>query len=136
MSGKPGAQRCKATTKQGEQCRAAATGGGLCFFHANPNKASELGRKGGMSNRHVANLAVDPLPAMATIGDYKEVIARLIADVHAGKVDPKVASALAPLLNLQLRAISDSDLAQRCERLEKLLTDGKGQSGVNFGTST
>ena len=35
---------CKGRTKAGNLCRAAATAGGLCFFHANPNKASELGR--------------------------------------------------------------------------------------------
>ena len=37
---------CKAKTKKGSPCRAAATEGGLCFFHANPNKAAELGRVG------------------------------------------------------------------------------------------
>lgn len=39
--------RCKAQAKSGKRCGAAATAGGLCFFHANPNKASELGRIGG-----------------------------------------------------------------------------------------
>jgi hypothetical protein len=34
--------RCSGRTQKGEPCRAAATPGGLCFFHANPNKASEL----------------------------------------------------------------------------------------------
>ena len=34
--------RCKGQNKRGEPCGAAATTGGLCFFHANPNKASEL----------------------------------------------------------------------------------------------
>lgn len=40
--------RCKALTKSGKPCRAAATAGGLCFFHANPNKRlswAELGEK-------------------------------------------------------------------------------------------
>jgi len=44
--------RCKANTKEGRPCRAAATEGGLCFFHANPNKAVELGRIGGRKNGH------------------------------------------------------------------------------------
>jgi hypothetical protein len=39
--------RCKGQTKSGNPCRAAAIAGGLCFFHANPNKTSELGRIGG-----------------------------------------------------------------------------------------
>jgi len=39
--------RCQGQTKAGKPCRAAATSGGLCYFHANPNKAAELGRIGG-----------------------------------------------------------------------------------------
>jgi hypothetical protein len=38
--------RCQATTKSGKPCGAAPMEGGLCFFQANPNKASELGRLG------------------------------------------------------------------------------------------
>jgi Family of unknown function (DUF5763) len=45
-------RRCQALTKAGKPCRAAATEGGLCFFHANPSKAVELGRIGGLKNRH------------------------------------------------------------------------------------
>jgi hypothetical protein len=30
--------RCKALAKSGETCRAVATAGGLCFFHAIPTK--------------------------------------------------------------------------------------------------
>ncbi|MGO8807844.1 MAG: DUF5763 domain-containing protein [Candidatus Sulfotelmatobacter sp.] len=29
---------CQALTKSGKPCQAAATSGGLCFFHANPCK--------------------------------------------------------------------------------------------------
>jgi hypothetical protein len=42
---------CRAKTKNGEPCQAAATEGGLCFFHSNPKKASELGQIGGRKNR-------------------------------------------------------------------------------------
>ena len=38
--------RCKARTKAGEPCSAAPREGGLCYLHANPNKATELGRAG------------------------------------------------------------------------------------------
>jgi len=43
--------RCTAQTKNGKPCGAAPTPTGLCFFHGNPNKASELGRIGGKRNR-------------------------------------------------------------------------------------
>jgi hypothetical protein len=46
--------RCQGQTKGGKPCRAAATEGGLCFVHANPKKAAELGRVGGRKNRRVS----------------------------------------------------------------------------------
>jgi hypothetical protein len=90
---------------RGEPCRAAATACGLCFFHANPNKASELGRIGGRSKRHAATETVDPLRVLNNALAVRDAVVRLIADVHAGKLQPKIAAGLAPLLNLQLRAI-------------------------------
>ena len=53
--------RCEAQTKNGKPCRAAATAGGLCFFHANPDKAAELGRIGARKNGRVP-VVTDPLP--------------------------------------------------------------------------
>src|SRR5208283_6129230 len=111
--------RCKARAKSGKPCRAAATEGGLCFFHTNPNKASELGRIGGRSNRHAAGENVDPLPTLDNAMAVRDTVARLIADVYAGKIHPRIASGLAPLLNLQLRAIETTDLEQRIAKLEK-----------------
>jgi hypothetical protein len=96
---------CKALTKNGQSCRAAATAGGLCFFHANPNKASELGRLGGKSNRHVGSQSVEPLPPLEDAVAVRDAVARVIADVHAGRTHPRAAFSLARLLNLHLRAI-------------------------------
>lgn len=46
------ANRCKAIAKStGEPCKAAPTANGFCYFHAHPEKASELGRKGGKNKR-------------------------------------------------------------------------------------
>ena len=92
--------RCKAKAKSGKPCQAAATAGGLCFFHANPDKASELGRIGGSSNRHAAGENADPLPALDNALAVRDTVARLIADVHGGKIHPRIAAGLAPLLNL------------------------------------
>ena len=53
-------------------------------------------------------------------------MARLIADVYAGKIDPRIAAGLAPLLNLHLRAIEMVDTAtleRRMAEVEKLLTE-------------
>jgi hypothetical protein len=94
---------CKAKAKNGKPCRAAAMEGGLCFFHANPNKASEMGRIGGKA-RHVVSLNdFESVPGLDTVKALGEFTARLIRDVGAGKVKPRIASGIAPLLNLQLR---------------------------------
>jgi hypothetical protein len=55
----------------------------------------------------------------------RDTVARLIADVYAGKLNPRVAAGLAPLLNLQLRAVEATDLEQRLERVETLLANAR-----------
>jgi len=130
MGTKQGENRCKARTKAGKPCRAATTEGGLCFFHANPNKASELGRIGGRGNRHEHPEGCDPLPKVDTAIAVRDTVARLIADVYSGKLPPKVATSLAPLMNLQLRAIETSDLEERLAKLEKLAAEGESIQGI------
>src|SRR5271154_4030437 len=104
---------CKGRAKSGKPCRAAATTGGLCFFHANPDKASELGRIGGRGNRRAAGENQDPLPTLDNAIAVRDTVARLIAEVYAGTMNPRVAAGLAPLLNLQLRAIETTDFERR-----------------------
>ncbi len=119
MGAKRKESRCKVLTRAGKPCRAAATAGGLCYFHANPNKASELGRKGGKSKRPAVGENFDPLPRLDKAIAVRDTLARLIADVHAGKLETRIATALGPLLGLQLRAIETTDLERRIVELEK-----------------
>jgi hypothetical protein len=49
----------------------------------------------------------------------KSMVARLINDVYTGKLHPRIAAGLAPLLNMQLRAIEMTDLELRLAKLEK-----------------
>jgi hypothetical protein len=121
--------RCRAHAKSGKPCQAAATAGGLCFFHANPNKASELGRIGGRSKRPAAAEPVDPLPKLETAIAVRDAVAQLIADLHAGRLQPRIAAGLAQLLNLQLRAIETTDLERRIAKVEKLLAKKESGSG-------
>lgn len=115
--------QCKGKAKSGKRCRAAATSGGLCFFHANPNKASELGRIGGRSKGLRAAEPADPLPLLDNAVAVRDTVAKLITDVHAGKLHPKVAATLAPLLNLQLRTIETTNLERRITKIEKFLIE-------------
>jgi hypothetical protein len=111
--------RCAGTTKAGKPCKAAATEGGLCFFHANPNKASELGRIGGSKNRKPGVENTEALAAVETAIDLKNMVARLIADVSTGKLNPRTAAGLVPLLGLQLRTIEIADHDVRLRKLEQ-----------------
>lgn len=118
--------RCSGRTKSGKPCRAAATEGGLCFFHANPKKAAELGRIGGRKNGRVP-AGSDPLPDLESVTALRDTVKRLISDVYAGKLHPRTASGLAPLLHLQLRVIEKTDFEQRVANVEKQLDKLKAQ---------
>ena len=111
---------CQALTKKGKPCRAAATAGGLCFFHANPNKAVELGRIGGRKNARIPSGA-EPLPNLDSAIAVRDAVTRLITDVYAGKLHPRIATGLAPLMQLQLRVLEKMEFEQRLAKLEKQL---------------
>src|ERR1700722_643434 len=117
---------CTSIAKTGKRCRAAATAGGLCYFHANPKKASELGRIGGRRKRSATAEDLTPLPKLETASAVPDAVGQLIADVHAGKMNSRVAANLAPLLNLQLRAIETTDIERRLIWVENLLAKTKG----------
>jgi hypothetical protein len=120
----------QARAKSGRRCGAPATEGGLCFFHANSKKAVELGRVGGRKNLGTAGEPPEPLPKLDSAVAVRDATARLIADVVAGKLSPKIATGVAPLLNVQLRiidAVERSDLQERTAKLQRL---GSGESAV------
>ena len=123
--------RCQGQTKTGNPCRAAATSGGLCFFHANPNKASELGRIGGRSKSRMPAESIDPLPKLEKVIAVQDAVEKLISEVYAGKLHPRVAAGLAPLLNLQLRALEATDLERRLEKVERLLAREVKEDDLN-----
>jgi len=51
----------------------------------------------------------------------RDTASQLIADVYAGRLQPRVAAGLAPLMNLLLRAIETSNFEERIAILEKRL---------------
>jgi len=97
--------QCQAMTKVGKSCQAPAMSGGLCFFHANPKKASELGRKGGSRRKRQLSLEdrARPLPAPDSVTAVRDVIRVLIKEVHSGRLDPQRARCIVPLLSLKVR---------------------------------
>ena len=113
-------RRCKAKAKSGKPCQAKPAPGGLCFFHANPDKAAELGRIGGRTNRYASGANADSVPTLDTAIAVRDTVAQLIADVRAGRIPPRTASSLATLLSLQLRAIDSMAIAKLERRFDKL----------------
>jgi hypothetical protein len=110
--------RCSALTKAGKPCPAPATPTGLCFFHDNPEKAVELGRRGGLKNRHVRPHEDVEMPPLNTAEDVRGMLAKLAQDVRNRRVDPRVASSLSQLATTLLKAIEVADIEKRLAVLE------------------
>jgi hypothetical protein len=56
----------------------------------------------------------------------------VISDVYPGKLHPRIAAGLAPLMHLQLRALEKTEFEKRLARVEWLLRrlDGRELTGV------
>jgi hypothetical protein len=70
---------------------------------------------------------------LETATAVRDVVSRVIAEVYAGQLDPRVSAGLAPLLNLQFRAIETSDLERRITGLEKQLAQFEKEIPQNGG---
>jgi hypothetical protein len=82
-------KRCKGVTRSGEACTAWAMEGGLCYFHANPDKAAELGRNGGRRRKHTYEQATEPVAPPESAADVRRMLAETMAEVKAGRMDPR-----------------------------------------------
>ena len=118
MATKQKKSQCRALTKAGKRCRAPAGEGGLCFFHANPKKASELGRIGGRSKGYTALENIDSLLPLDSVLAVQEMGTRMGNDLYSGKLKPGVAQALVRVLTMQIRTI-EVVAAKRSTALEK-----------------
>src|SRR5271157_1685654 len=116
---KPSPAQCKATTSSGARYKAKPHKDGLCFFHSDPKKAAELGRKGGRRNRHTYETPPEHVAVPESAGDVKRMLAETMADIRAGRMDPKLGSTLGYLGTALLRAFELADFEQRLERLER-----------------
>lgn len=113
-----GRRTCKATTNAGKPCPAPAVENCLCFFHADPARAAELGRKGGRRNRRTYESDMKEVAAPQNAADVTAILADAMAEIRAGKMDPKLGTTLGYLGTSLLKAIEMSDLEQRLTALE------------------
>ena len=76
-------------TKTGAACRAPAGSGGLCYFHANPDRAKALGQIEGRKNRR---LEVDlQISDNATAADLRNVTVQGIRLLFSGSLHAREA---------------------------------------------
>lgn len=114
-------QHCSGRTKAGTPCRAPAGSEGLCFFHANPEKAHTLGQIGGRKNR--GQLPEPPAAGSLSAGDLRDVLAQAIRDVQSKKITPRTAGAVSQLCNSLYRVLQTADLEARLASVEQQLAE-------------
>ena len=111
---------CKGTTKAGSPCTARAAANGFCFFHDNPARAVELGRLGGLKNRHSTFPPDDKLVSVpVTAKDVRALLAEALSEVRNRRLDPRVASTMAYVAGALLKALETEELESRIEELER-----------------
>jgi hypothetical protein len=105
-----------------------------CFgLSCHPDKASELGRRGGRKNRLWVPSEKDALPPLDNAAAIRDTVTRLITETYTGQLDPKIAAGLDRLLNLLMRTIGATELEQRVVALERARTEteAKDHSGAD-----
>jgi hypothetical protein len=112
--------KCHAKMKAGRPCAAPAVRGGTyCALHAYPERAAQLGRKGGTKSRRVYEPNEWEGSSAQKACDVKNLLAEAMAEIRAGRMDPKLGSTLRYLGASLLKAIETSDLEARLEKLER-----------------
>lgn len=114
--------RCSARTRLGNACKAPAViGTRFCALHGDPERAAELGRMGGLRNRHYFDTEPVTIAPPETPEDVKNVLRQAIADVRAKKLEPRAATALTCISRVLLEAFVVTDLQKDVESLRQAL---------------
>jgi len=112
---------CRGTRKDGKPCQAPPTASGFCYFHENPDQVRILGRKGGRKNGYpVTDITV---PDHATAAALGGVLDQTLRELLAGRLDARVATAVAQVVNTRRRLSDTIDHEARIAELEKKLAD-------------
>ena len=121
-------KRCKGVTRSGTPCKAWAMEGGLCYFHANPDKASELGKRGGRAKGPTASpggAAEYIARPLKSVDDVTRLLADTINDLRSGTIDSRLANTVGFLATGMLKALQQGDLEGRLRGMEAVLSSNK-----------
>ena len=116
------AEKCRAKTKRGTDCRAVAVKGTcFCGLHGDPKRAAELGRMGGLRNRHYFDTEPVIINAPKTPEDVTNVLCRVMVDLRAKKMDPKIAHTLTYMTRVLIEAFAATNMQKELESLRQQL---------------
>jgi hypothetical protein len=117
-AGRTTPKRCTGTRKDGTPCGVAVMGSGtLCYAHdpARSAERDQARRKGGANSATRARLdRLVPATLRPMIGSLLDAL----DEVHAGKLDPRQASAMASLAGAITKAYGVGVLEERVQALE------------------
>lgn len=126
-------QTCVGKRKTGTACRAPAGSGGLCYFHANPDRARTLGQVGGRKNRRVG---VDlQISDNATAADLRNLTLQAMRPLLSGDMHAREAGTLAQLCNSLYRMMPAADLEARVALLEEQLVQAEDVQSPDLDAS-
>ena len=118
-------QKCSKRNRSGNPCGAPAGANGLCAIHADPERARELGAKGGRGNRRETNNAPEAeLGPPQNAVEVRVALGRIMADVHNGRLETRRATTAVYAAMAFIKALETSDLEKRLAALEEK-ADGK-----------
>lgn len=120
---------CQFIKPDGEHCQARPMHGkDFCYFH-DPDRADarrEASRAGGLKARPKSLPENTPDVDLSDVASVIGLLSRTINQTLRGEVDPRIANAVGYLSSMILRAKEESEIAERLERLEEVLKEGKG----------
>ncbi|HWY70032.1 MAG TPA: hypothetical protein VNX88_15280 [Terriglobales bacterium] len=96
---------CAGLTRTGAPCRARVSEGDFCSLHANPERAADLGRRSGAARRRssIVERTLRDFPPPETIAEIKGILAQVLVDLCAGRIDGKDAYAVAYIANVLMK---------------------------------
>ena len=106
----------------------------VCVSFAPIRTNSRVGRIGGRRNRHSFTGLADSARDLKTAKGIQEECARLLENIYSGKIPPKVATCIGPLLSLQ-RVIQAAEREARITRLEQARTSNREHSNHEVAES-
>lgn len=111
-------KRCLAKNRNGKRCGAwVVIEKEKCALHLDPERAAQMRSKhGSTAVLHPDAALMDP---PKTAGDFRNVLANTMSQVHSRKMDVRIANSLAYISTSLLRALEVSDLERRVEALER-----------------